>query len=146
MLKKISPLIPSDLLKILNDMGHGDEIAIVDANYPAAASRAKHMVVANGISSSDLLKAVLELLPVDTFVTQPVKLMQVVPGDNYVPVIWEEYIKILEDYGIQKDKIQYIERYEYYSNCDKAYCIVSTGERARYGNLIIRKGVIEPDE
>ncbi len=145
MLKKISPLICSDLLKILNEMGHGDEIAIVDANYPAAASKAKHTVIANGITSTQMLDAILDLLPVDTFVKQPIKLMEVVPGDNYKPIIWDEYKRILAKYGLDEDKIQYIERFEYYEHCNRAYCVVSTGERARYGNLIIKKGVLEAD-
>ena len=146
MLKKISPLICSDLLKILNDMGHGDEIVIVDANYPAMASKAQHFVNANGITSTEMLKAILDLLPLDTFVKQPIKIMEVVPGDNYKPAIWDEYKRILADYGMSEDKIQYIERFEYYEHCNRSYCVISTGERALYGNLIIKKGVLETEE
>ena len=138
MLKKISTLLSADLLKYLYEMGHGDEIAIVDANFPAASCKAEHMVVANGVSSTALLDAILDLFPMDTFVPQPIKLMKVVEGDPYVPTVWEEYKQILRKYSIEEGKIQYLERYPYYDDCDRAYCVVSTGERRR-------KGVIDPD-
>ena len=144
-LKKISKLFSADLLKYLYEMGHGDEIAIVDANFPAASCKAKHMVMANGISSTALLDALLDLFPIDTFVPQPVKLMKVVEGDPYIPIVWKEYERILHKYSIGQDQVQYLERYDYYADCDKSFCVVSTGERLRYGNLILRKGIIEPD-
>ena len=142
MLKKISPLISSELLKILDEMGHGDEIVFADANFPSASRAAKHIIPANGIGIDVLLDAVLDLFPVDTFVEKPIKLMQVVPGDDYKPVIWDAYKKILAKYGITEDKIDYLDRFDYYNQADRAYCVVSTGERALYANVIVKKGVI----
>lgn len=142
MLKKISPLISPELLKILAEMGHGDVIAFGDANFPAESSAATFVVRADGIPIPALLEAVLELFPVDTFVPQPVKLMQVVPGDDYVPEIVEDYKKILKNYAVTEDQIEYLERFDFYRHTDAAYCVVATGETARYANITLKKGVI----
>ena len=90
-------------------------------------------------SDSCLLDAVLELFPIDTFVTQPVKLMQVVPGDDYVPEVVEEYKKILAKHDVGEDKIEYLERFDFYGHTDTAYCVVATGETARYANITLKK-------
>ena len=100
------------------------------------------MVRADGIPIPALLDAVLELFPIDTFVTQPVKLMQVVPGDDYVPEVVEEYKKILAKHDVDEDKIEYLERFDFYGHTDTAYCVVATGETARYANITLKKGVI----
>ncbi len=142
MLKKISPLISPELLKILAEMGHGDVIAFGDANFPAKSSKAACVVRADGIPIPALLDAVLELFPIDTFVPQPVKLMQVVPGDDYVPEVVEDYKKILAKHGVSEDKIEYLERFDFYDHTDTAYCVVATGETARYANITLKKGVI----
>ena len=142
MLKKIPPLISPELLKILAEMGHGDVIAFGDANFPAESSKASYVVRADGIPIPALLDAVLELFPIDTFVTQPVKLMQVVPGDDYVPEVVEEYKKILAKHDVGEDKIEYLERFDFYGHTDTAYCVVATGETARYANITLKKGVI----
>ena len=94
MLKGISPLLPPDLLKILMEMGHGDELVIADGNFPAA-SHAQRLVRCDGHPAPPVLDAVLQLLPLDIFVPQPVALMAVSPGDNYQPVIWPIYQGIL---------------------------------------------------
>ena len=142
MLKKISPLISPELLKILAEMGHGDVIAFGDANFPAESSKASYVGRADGIPIPALLDAVLELFPIDTFVPQPVKLMQVVPGDDYVPEVVEEYKKILAKHDVGEDKIEYLERFDFYGHTDTAYCVVATGETARYANITLKKGVI----
>jgi len=142
MLLNISPLISAELLKLLCEMGHGDEMVIVDANYPAASSRATHVVDAKGISSDDLLDAILSILPVDTYVEKPFKIMKVVEGDSTVPVVWDSYYDTLEKHGYKKNQIEFIERHEYYKQCDKMYCLISSGEQKLYGNISVRKGVI----
>ena len=146
MLKKISPLLSADLLKILYEMGHGDEIAIVDANYAAASCKAAHYVTLPGISSVDILDAVLDIFPVDTYVETPFHLMEVVPGDTTIPVVWEKYKSVLEKYGFSKKHIGYIDRFGYYDYCNKVYCVISSGERLLYGNITIKKGVLKIDE
>ena len=143
MLKKISPLISPELLKILAEMGHGDTIVLADANFPAESSNAQFVTRADGIAMPPLLDAVLELLPVDTYVEKPITLMQVVPGDDYVPEIWNEYKCIFTKHGQNEEKIEYVDRFAYYNLADTAYCVVATGERARYANIIIKKGVLD---
>lgn len=146
MLKKISPLISPALLKTLAEMGHGDTLVLADANFPAKSSKAKKLLRADGIGIPALLQAILELFPVDSFVLKPIGLMQVVSGDDYVPNIWEQYKKILSANGIFEHSIEYFERFEYYKQTDRAYCVVATGERSRYANIIIKKGVLEEYE
>ena len=142
MLKKISPLISPELLKILAEMGHGEEIVLADANFPAHSSKAKIAVRADGIGIPALLDAILDLFPLDTYVAQPVVMMDVVPGDDYVPEIWPEYYRILAKYGAGEDKILRLERFAYYDRANQAYCVVASGETARYGNIILKKGVV----
>jgi L-fucose mutarotase len=142
MLKNISPLISPELLMVLSEMGHGDRIVLGDANYPAVSGNARKVVRADGIGIPALLDAILELFPVDTFVEKPVALMEVVPGDDYKPEVWEEYREIFAKHGVGADRICYIERYRYYEEADSAYCVVATGERAKYGNIMLTKGVI----
>ena len=142
MLKLISPLISPELLKIISEMGHGDVVLLADANFPAYSCGAKYVVRADGVGVSALLDVILELLPIDTFVSKPVKLMEVAEGDNYLPEIWGDFKHILAKHSIQQDKIDYIERFAYYELAKKAYCIISTGERARYANVQLQKGIL----
>ena len=146
MLKKISPLISPELLKILAEMGHGDDIVLVDANYPAQSSKAAHIVRAPGIDATDLLDAILELFPVDTFVEKPIRLMEVAAVDSYHPEIWKDFEAICQKHGVSKDKWEFMERFDYYEMANHAYCVVSTGERHRYANISIKKGILEADE
>lgn len=142
MLKGIPSIISPELLKILQEMGHGDTIVLGDANYPAA-SNAQRLVRADGHKMPELLDAVLGLFPLDTFSEFQVGLMKVVPGDPTVPVIWDRFKEITarhEDFDV---KYEYIERFEYYERAKQAYAIVSTGETALYANLILTKGVIQ---
>ena len=97
MLKSISPAISPELIKALMEMGHGDELVIADGNFPAA-SIAQRLVRADGLGCAVLLDAILSLFPLDPYVEKPVALMAVVPGDPYQPVIWEGYLKIVQQY------------------------------------------------
>ncbi len=141
MLKGIPPIISPELLKILMEMGHGDEIVIGDGNFPAA-SNAKRLVRADGHGIPEILAAVLKLMPLDPYVEEPVTLMQVVEGDDYEPVIWEEYKEIIDKYGEQKVDLGYIDRFSFYERASKAYAIVATGEESLYANIILKKGVV----
>jgi L-fucose mutarotase len=146
MLKGISPLIPPALLKVLSEMGHGDLIVLADANYPAMSGSAKHVIRTDGVGIPGLLDGILKLFPLDSFIETPISMMAVVPGDDYVPDIWAEYRKIFRSYGIAEEKIAFLERFEFYHRAEHVYCVVATGERARYGNILLQKGVLEADE
>lgn len=141
MLKGISSLISPELLKILAEMGHGDEIVIGDGNFPAS-SVGKRVVRCDGISIPALLDAILPLFPLDTYAA-PVALMAVVPGDpvGESPPIWNEYRAIIEKYA-PGAAIEKVERFAYYERGRKAYAVVQSGEAALYANIILKKGVV----
>lgn len=141
MLKGISPLISPELLKVLDEMGHGDEIVLADANFPSA-SMGQRVVRADGIGATALLEAILRLLPLDQYDESNFVLMEVVPGDPVQTPIWDDYRKVLQKYepGAQ---LQTMERFAYYERAKKAYCILATGETAQYANIILKKGVVK---
>lgn len=140
MLKGINPIISPELLKVLCEMGHGDQIVIADGNFPAA-SNAKRLIRLDGHGVPEILDAILSLFPLDQYVDKQVSLMSVCEGDTVVPVIWEEYKKILANYE-PNAKIEYLERFEYYDVAREAYAIIATGESAQYANVILKKGCI----
>lgn len=138
MLKGIPPILPPDLLKLMMEMGHGDQLVIGDANFPAA-SCAKRLVRCDGHSGKDVLDAIMQLFPLDEDKNAPVIVMQT--DDGTVPPIWEEYAQIIAQ---KERRIQLtpVERFAFYGMAKDAYVIVSTGEKALYANLILRKGVL----
>jgi L-fucose mutarotase len=140
MLKGISKVLSPELLKILMEMGHGDELVIGDGNFPAA-SVGRRVVRLDGHGVPEILRAILKLFPLDTYVKAPVALMQVVPGDPVVPVIWDEYKAIALSEG-GTGAFEYVERFEFYERAKKAYAVVATGEAALYANVILKKGVV----
>lgn len=141
MLKGIPTILSPELLKTLMEMGHGDTIVLADGNFPAA-SCAQRLVRADGHGVTALLDAVLSLFPLDTFVAEPVGLMQVVPGDPTVPTIWNEYMSVIARHEGEVVGIEMIERFEFYERAKRAYAVVATGEKATYANIILSKGVI----
>jgi L-fucose mutarotase len=141
MLKGISPVISPELIKILMEMGHGDEIVLADGNFPAAAN-AQRLVRSDGNGVSVLLDAILKLLPLDEYVAQPVALMSVVPGDPYQPVIWDEYRNILRQNEPKFTDFEFVERFAFYERAHKAFAIVASSEKALYANIILKKGVV----
>jgi L-fucose mutarotase len=141
MLKGIDPVISPKLLKIIDEMGHGDEILLADANYPAESAGVKNnsfVVRADGIAIPPLLEAILKLLPLDTFVDYNVFLME---PENGRPEVWNKYEAILKKSG-EDVKIKKVPRFEFYDLASKSYAIVATGERALYANILLKKGVI----
>ena len=142
MLKHISPAISPDLIKVLMEMGHGDELVIADGNFPAA-SIAQRLVRADGLGCPTLLDAILNLFPLDQYVEKPVSLMAVVPGDPYKPVIWDDYRKIVPRQESTFADFDYVERFAFYERARKAYAILATSEMALYANIILKKGVIK---
>jgi len=147
MLINIPNIISPDLLKIMQEMGHGDEICIGDGNFPArsmAKTGGTELVRLDGHGVITILDAVLQLMPLDTFVPYPVKLMEHVPGDLTPCPIWDEYFAIIAKYDKRaKDCVEFIERFQFYNLAQKCYVIVATGETAVYANIILKKGVIK---
>jgi L-fucose mutarotase len=141
MLKGIPNILPPELLKILMEMGHGDEIVIADGNFPAA-SHAQRLVRCDGLGVPPLLEAILQLFPLDSYVKHPVGLMAVVPGDTYKPEIWPTYKKIIKKNESRFADFEMVERHVFYERAKKAYAIIATGEAVRYANIILKKGVL----
>lgn len=139
MLKNISPIISPELLKILMEMGHGDEIVIGDGNFPAA-SIAQRLVRLDGHGVNEIVDAILRLMPLDTYVEAPVALMDNGDASNQPP-IWADYKETVN--AIEGDKkFELVERFAFYERAKKAYCVVATGETAIYANIILKKGVV----
>ena len=141
MLKNIPSILSPELLKILCEMGHGDEIVLGDGNFPAA-SNAKRLIRCDGHGVPELLDAILQVFPLDPYVESPVMLMQVTPGDSVVPVIWDEYRRIVEKHN-GRTVISEIERFAFYERTREAYAVIATSEAALYANVILKKGVIK---
>jgi L-fucose mutarotase len=140
MLKGIPPIISPELVKILMEMGHGDEIVLADGNFPAA-SLAQHLVRSDGHKVPELLDAILGLFPLDPFVERPVALMAVVPGDTTKPVIWDTYRDVVQRHE-QFSDFEYVERFAFYERAKHAYAIVATSEPAAYANIVLKKGLV----
>jgi L-fucose mutarotase len=142
MLKLIHPLISPELLHALASMGHGDEVAIVDANFPAT-TLAKRLVIVPGASTPALLEAILTLLPTDTFVPEPGWTMEIV-GDptGTLPVI-EEMKQAVAKHDDRP--LATLERHAFYAHTKDAFVVVQSGETRKYGNIILKKGVISTD-
>lgn len=136
MLKNIPKILPPELLKILCEMGHGDEIVIADGNFPSA-SMGQRVVYMTGNGATEVLEAVLELFPLDTY-QQPLYLMAVTPGDTVRTPIWDEYKKAAAKYT--DSGFEEIERFSFYERAKKAYAVIATGESALYANIILKKG------
>lgn len=146
MLKNIPPLLTPDALHALASMGHGDDLAIVDANFPAAAVAARsgaRLVPLAGATSPQALQAVLQLLPLDNFVPDAAWTMQVVGNAHAVPAPVSEFAALLGQAG-EKPPVA-LERFEFYERAQAAFLILQTGEQRKYGNVLLRKGVLSSD-
>lgn len=143
MLKNIPPMLSPELLAVLAEMGHGDELVLADGNFPAEAN-AQRIVRADGHSAAALLQAILVLLPLDDFVAAPAVVMQVVGKPDETVPIWGVYETIMQEAEGRPIELERVERYAFYDRAQQAYAIVATSETALYGNLILKKGVIKP--
>lgn len=143
MLKGIPKILSPELLKILAEMGHGDEIVIADGNFPSE-NFGKRVSRADGISGTAMLDAVLSLLPLDTYSEQNFILMELTEGDKgkVNPTIWKEYENIAEKHD-KNVRMGQMERFAFYERAKNAYAVIATGEEAIYANIIIKKGVIK---
>lgn len=152
-LKGIPRILPPRLLYVLAKMGHGDEIVLADANFPAASiagANNSELIYCDSLTVPQLLSAICQLFPLDiTHSEYPAAVMAVVPSDvgKIQTPIWDEYRTILQHAESKPEiKLEEVERFHFYERAKKAYCIVSTGETALYGNLLLKKGVLGPGE
>lgn len=139
MLIGISPLLTPDLLHALASMGHGDEIVLADANFPAT-TLGKRLIHLPGVSSPETLRAVLSVIPLDSFVKHPALTMQMVGDSQTRPATVAEFDVLLQQHGYQASVA--LERQAFYLRAGQAFAVVATGELRTYGNIILKKGVI----
>jgi len=142
MLKGIPPILGPELLHILRAMGHGDEIAIVDANYPAEGA-GPPVIRLDGLSATDVLDAVLTLMPLDTFVDEQAFAMEVVGDPDKREQTHKDFDKLIKKHEPDM-QLSLLERFAYYERVKGAFAIVQTGERRLYGNILLKKGIITP--
>lgn len=144
MLKGIPKILSPELLKVMCEMGHGDRLVISDGNFPAQSMGKNAIVIrCDGHGVPELLDAILQLFPLDTYVEKPVNLMEVVPGDNVETPIWDVYADIISKYDDRgRAAIGNIERFAFYDEAKTAYAIIATGEKALYANIMLQKGVV----
>ncbi|MBQ6876562.1 MAG: fucose isomerase [Lachnospiraceae bacterium] len=146
MLKGIPKILSPELLKVLCEMGHSDRLVIADGNFPAETMGKDAIVIRmDGHSACDVLKAILEVFPLDTYVDQPVNLMELMPGDvgKVETPIWDEYAKLVSAADPRgENAVGHIERFAFYEEAKKAYAIIATGESALYANVMLQKGVV----
>lgn len=144
MLKGIPAILSPQLLKVLCEMGHSDTLVIADGNFPSESiGRGGIVIRMDGHSAPEVLEAVLELFPLDSYVSQPVSLMEVMSGDTAETPIWDTYEEIVKRRsGLESSAIGHIERFAFYEEAKKAYVVIATGEKALYANILLQKGVV----
>lgn len=144
MLKNIPKILSPELLKVLCEMGHGDRLVISDGNFPAESMGKNAKVIRmDGHGVPEILDAILQLFPLDTYVEKPVGLMEVVQGDPVETPIWNTYFETVQKYDARgENAVQYIERFAFYAQAKEAYAIIATGESALYANILLQKGVV----
>lgn len=146
MLQGISKILTGDMLKVLCDMGHGDEIIIADANFPGEGL-AKRLIRCPGVSSSELLNEIADIFPLDFAYTKyPAAVLDLTPSDVEsgmpTPETWKEYTKILSE-RYENFELGKIERFNFYNRTKSAYAVIMTGEERVYGDLLLTKGVVK---
>lgn len=144
MLIGIDPILSPELLYILRSMGHGDEIVIADANFPAN-SCGKEVVRLDGLDAPHVLKAILSIMPLDSFVDSPANTMQVVDDANAMPPVVSMFQDIITTVADNPVRLGSIERFEFYERAKNAFAVIQTGERRLYGCIILKKGVLRPN-
>jgi L-fucose mutarotase len=144
MLKGIPKILSPELLMVLDEMGHSDRIVISDGNFPAESMGRDAIVIrADGHGVPEILDAILQVFPLDTYVEHPVNLMEVMPGDPVETPIWDDYKKIVAKHDSRgAAAIGNIERFAFYDEAKTAYAIIATGESALYANIMLQKGVV----
>ena len=141
MLRGIDPVLSPDLLDALFRMGHGDELVLADAFFPGNSMNDR-VIRADGIRVPALLRAIMPLITLDSFVDDPVVMMAAAPGDSLDPEVEKSFRAEIDKVWPKTPKIQHIERFAFYDRARAAYAVVMTGETVKYGNIILKKGVI----
>ena len=142
MLKGIPPIVSPELLKIIAEMGHGDELVISDGNFPGT-SVGRRCVRLDGHGGAEVMRGIISLFPLDDFVSAPMAVMEVPPGmfpGDRAP-IWEDFRTIAEQ-DLPGASFEFMEHEAFIERCRAAYCVVQTGEKALYANIILRKGIV----
>ncbi len=144
MLKGIPPILSPELLKVLCEMGHSDRLVIADGNFPAETIGKNGIVIRmDGHGVPEILDAILQVFPLDTYTEYPVNLMEVMPGDTVETPIWNTYEALVEKHDSRgKAAIGTIERFAFYEEAKKAYAVIATSESALYANIMLQKGVV----
>jgi L-fucose mutarotase len=149
MLKGISPLINAEVLHALGSMGHGDMLAIVDANFPAEAiarqTRLGRLLRIDNVAAADAVAAILSLMPLDTFITDAATRMEVVGAAAEMPQVQQEVQAAIDEAEGKHWPLVPVERFTFYERAKACYCVIQTGERRFYGCFTLTKGVIAPD-
>lgn len=144
MLKGVPKILSPELLKVLCEMGHSDRLVISDGNFPAESMGRNAIVIrCDGHGVPELLDAILQVFPLDTYVEHPVNLMEVMPGDDVETPIWDTYKEIIAKHDARGEKaVGNIERFAFYEEAKQVYAIIATGETALYANVMLQKGVV----
>ena len=144
MLKGIPKILSPELLMVLAEMGHSDRIVIADGNFPAESMGKDSIVIrCDGHGVPEILDAILQVFPLDTYVEKPVNLMELMPGDTVETPIWDTYKEIIAKHDERgADAVGNIERFAFYDEAKTAYAIIATGESAIYANVMLQKGVV----
>lgn len=144
MLKGIPQILSPELLKVLCEMGHSDRLVLADGNFPAESMGKNAIVIrCDGHGVPELLHAILQVFPLDTYVEHPVNLMEVMPGDTVETPIWDVYKEIVTKHDERGgDCVGNIERFQFYEEAKTAYAIIATSEKALYANVMLQKGVV----
>ncbi|WP_297089370.1 L-fucose mutarotase [uncultured Draconibacterium sp.] len=140
MLKGISPLLSPELLALLCRMGHGDEIVLADAHFPAESFN-NNVLRADGLKIPELLAAILPLFELDQYTDHPLMMMSAVEGDTLDPQVEDSYLESIRKTNPEVKPVLRIERFDFYERTKSAFAVVVTGELAKYGNIILKKGV-----
>ena len=140
MLKGISPLLSPELLSVLCRMGHGDELVLADAHFPGEPM-GKRVLRADGLKIADLIDAILPVYELDGYVAAPLVMMAAVPGDRLDPKVEKAYRAAMDRHAPKTPPIARMERFAFYDRAKQAFAVVMTGETAKYGNIILKKGV-----
>ena len=140
MLKGIDPIMSPELLKILAEMGHGDEIVLADAHFPGHTFCPKNVLRGDGLQIPDLLEGIVPLFELDSY-ADPLVMMAPVEGDELDPQVEAGYMAAIRKSAPDAPDATRIGRFEFYERAEKAYACVMTGTTAKYGNIILKKGV-----
>ena len=141
MLIGINPVISPELLYTLSRMGHGDEIVLADAFFPGYSTNSQ-VIHASGLKIPALLDGILALINLDSYVPYPLAMMAAAPGDTLDETVEKSYRKVIDKHWPQTPSIERVERFAFYERAKKAFAVVMTGETVKYGNIILKKGVI----